>query len=401
MRVCTRGQLAGVATCVLMLGAVAQARQTGALGSPFSASRAAGGFVFVSGTAGTDSAGQVVSGGIRSQTQQALSNIQGTLNTEGLDLSSVASVTIYIRNRNHLAVVDAVLIETWRQEGPARTTVIVPLPAAEELIRVAAIAVSRGGERRAINPPGLPSRSGGSSYAIKSGSTLFTSGLSAVAGRGARRSNVASETSAILEALKAILRVVEMSVGDVVLARPFLAHAEDNGGMNAVWPSAFAPRYPPRQTVEAELPDASARLEAAFIAMASNDREIVNDPADPMFPGQGPGRNVSPAIRVGNRLYVMGVQAGNDFLASPRGRADLRGQTRVAVQRLEHVLRRGGFQLTDVVDVVVCLPDITRMEEVHEILRAAFVSTRPAGSTVGIRLTNPNAGLEIHATAIK
>src|SRR5438093_1184925 len=105
MRSCLSCSLVVAATAIVFVqGSTKQVIKSGFVGNlPFSAAVKAGGFVYVSGTVATNSAGEIVKGDIKAQTRQVLDNIAATLKAAGSALPYVASVTVYLRSVNDFA----------------------------------------------------------------------------------------------------------------------------------------------------------------------------------------------------------------------------------------------------------------------------------------------------------
>jgi 2-iminobutanoate/2-iminopropanoate deaminase len=99
----------------------AQAPNTGL---PFSPGVLVGSTLYVSGHLGRDPAtAKLVSGGIESETRQALANIREVLKTAGMDFTHVASVTAYIASFEDFPKFNAVYREFFPKDPPARATV--------------------------------------------------------------------------------------------------------------------------------------------------------------------------------------------------------------------------------------------------------------------------------------
>src|SRR5215472_8209601 len=143
--------------------------------SPFSAAVKADGLIYVSGTLGSG-------GDIKAQTKQVLDSINSTLKTAGSSLANAASMTVYLRNQSDFAAMNEVYRGYWTKDLPARTTVMLPL-LNQGLVEIAAVAVPDGGERVVVNPPGWMASPNPYSYGIKTGNTLFLSGLISRNGR--------------------------------------------------------------------------------------------------------------------------------------------------------------------------------------------------------------------------
>ena len=93
-------------------------------GLPFSPGILAGNTLYVSGHLGRDPMNnRLVSGGIESETRQALANIREVLRTAGMDFKDVTSVTAYIATFEDFAKFNAVYREIFPNDPPTRTTV--------------------------------------------------------------------------------------------------------------------------------------------------------------------------------------------------------------------------------------------------------------------------------------
>lgn len=93
-------------------------------GLPFSPGVLVGSTLYVSGHLGRDpGTAKLVSGGIESETRQALANIREVLKSAGMDFTHVASVTAYIASFEDFARFNAVYREYFPKDQPARATV--------------------------------------------------------------------------------------------------------------------------------------------------------------------------------------------------------------------------------------------------------------------------------------
>lgn len=108
----------------------------------------------------------------------------------------------------------------------------------------------------------------------------------------------------------------------------------------------------------------------------------------------------SRAVRVGSWVSVAGTTA-----AGPDGRApadaDLPGQTRVVLRRIEAALQQVGAGLPDVVRTRIYVVDITRWAEVGRVHGEFFAEIRPVTSMVQVSaLIDPTLLVEIEADAL-
>jgi 2-iminobutanoate/2-iminopropanoate deaminase len=91
---------------------------------PYSLGVKAGPFLFCSGQLGLDPAtGAFVEGGVEAETRQALKNLQAILAAGGCTFKQVVKTTVFLRDMNDFARMNAVYAEFFPQDPPARSTV--------------------------------------------------------------------------------------------------------------------------------------------------------------------------------------------------------------------------------------------------------------------------------------
>ncbi|UCH40438.1 MAG: hypothetical protein JSU67_01665 [Gammaproteobacteria bacterium] len=101
---------------------------TGVLGSEISASAAvkAGGFVFVGGCLGNVFGKlELVKGGVKAETRQALENLQSALETAGSSINQVIKCNVYLVDMNEFAEFNEVFGNFFGAHQPTRATVVV------------------------------------------------------------------------------------------------------------------------------------------------------------------------------------------------------------------------------------------------------------------------------------
>ena len=110
---------------------------------PYSPLVRAGDLLFVSGQVGVEE-GQMVSGGVGSETRQALANLEAVLATAGASLADVVKTTVFLRHMRDFGLMNDVYAEVFGDNRPARSTVaVVELPAVA-LVEVEAVAFKPG-----------------------------------------------------------------------------------------------------------------------------------------------------------------------------------------------------------------------------------------------------------------
>lgn len=109
---------------------------------PYSQAIVAGNLVFVSGQLGMDPATNTfVDGGIAEQTRQALANIRAVLNAADCTMQNVVSCTVYMKNLDDFAAMNAEYAKVFDVDPPSRATVQVARLPKNGLVEISCIAV--------------------------------------------------------------------------------------------------------------------------------------------------------------------------------------------------------------------------------------------------------------------
>lgn len=107
---------------------------------PYSQGIIAPPFLFISGQIPLTPEGELVEGGIKEQAEQVMKNLQGILESQGLDFSKVAKVTIFLDDMNDFTVVNEIYAAYMQEHRPARSTVEVSKLPKNVKIEIEAIA---------------------------------------------------------------------------------------------------------------------------------------------------------------------------------------------------------------------------------------------------------------------
>ena len=112
-------------------------------GAPYNQAIVANGFVFVAGQLGIDpGSGQVVEGGISSQTERVFANLEAILVAAGSSLDAVVKTTVFLTNLDDFAGMNEVYARSIGGTPPARSTVEVGRLPAGALVEIEAVALS-------------------------------------------------------------------------------------------------------------------------------------------------------------------------------------------------------------------------------------------------------------------
>ena len=119
---------------------IATKNAPGAIG-PYSQGIRANGFVFASGQIGLNPAtGEFVKGGIVEQSRQALLNVQNVLEAAGSGLDKAVKTTVFLKDINDFAAMNAVYSEFFKTDCPARSAVQVAALPKGALVEIEVIA---------------------------------------------------------------------------------------------------------------------------------------------------------------------------------------------------------------------------------------------------------------------
>ncbi|MGA2269898.1 MAG: RidA family protein [Bryobacteraceae bacterium] len=113
---------------------------------PYSPAVRAGDFIYVSGQVPVDPATQqLVSGDVRQETRQTLTNIMRILDGCGAALSNVVKCQVFLADGKDFAAMNEVYAEFFGEAKPARTTVVAAFAIPGIKVEIDAVAYRPGG----------------------------------------------------------------------------------------------------------------------------------------------------------------------------------------------------------------------------------------------------------------
>lgn len=111
---------------------------------PYSAAIETESYVFTSGQLGIDPVtGELVSGGIESETFQALKNLAEVLKSVELDLQAIVKTTVFLKDINEFSIMNKVYGEFFRKDPPARSAFQVAALPKNASVEIEAIAIKK------------------------------------------------------------------------------------------------------------------------------------------------------------------------------------------------------------------------------------------------------------------
>jgi aminoacrylate peracid reductase len=357
---------------------------------PYSPAVKAGGFIYVSGTLAQDDAGAMVGvGDVAAQTRRILERTARLLQASGSSLDQVLSVTVYLKSAGDFQAMNDAYKTFWPKDPPTRTTVIADLVLPEALVEMSVVAAPSGAERTVVHPASWIKSPNPYSYAIRSGDTLFMSGIVSRNGRDNSVANgdVVAQTKNVLDNAGEILAAAGMSYANVVSARIFMPDVAGFQQMNETYRKYFPEAPPARATVKAGLAGPQYQVEITMVASSAR-KEVIND-------GRAASPNLSTAIRAGNRVYLSGMLGNNDG-----NKDDVAAQTRETLARIKSALDAAGLGPANVVDSLVYLTDLSAFSQMNDAYRPFFGQEFPARTTVQAGLVAPTGRVEIMMVAV-
>lgn len=107
---------------------------------PYSQAIKLGNLLFTSGQIPLNAAGELVEGGIEDQTHQVFRNLEAVLAEAGATFRDVAKATVFIKDMNQFAAVNAIYAAYFGDHKPARSTVEVARLPKDVLVEIELIA---------------------------------------------------------------------------------------------------------------------------------------------------------------------------------------------------------------------------------------------------------------------
>lgn len=110
---------------------------------PYSQAIHIGELVYTAGQVALDPATmELVPGGIEEQTRQVLANLTNVLEAAGSGISKVVKTTVFLKDMNDFAKMNAIYAEAFGENPPARTTVAVAGLPKNALVEIECVALT-------------------------------------------------------------------------------------------------------------------------------------------------------------------------------------------------------------------------------------------------------------------
>jgi 2-iminobutanoate/2-iminopropanoate deaminase len=107
---------------------------------PYSQAMMVDGWIYTSGQLPMTAAGEMVEGDIEAQTEQVFRNLQAVLAAAGASLAQVVKATVFVKDLNDFARLNAVYDRAFGGHKPARSTVEVARLPRDALVEIEVVA---------------------------------------------------------------------------------------------------------------------------------------------------------------------------------------------------------------------------------------------------------------------
>jgi 2-iminobutanoate/2-iminopropanoate deaminase len=109
---------------------------------PYSQAIRTDSMIYAAGQTGIDPAtGDLIAGGVEEQTRQALTNLKNVIEAAGSSLGRVVKTTVFLKDMNDFAKMNAIYAEYFGENPPARSTIAVAGLPKGGLVEIEAVAL--------------------------------------------------------------------------------------------------------------------------------------------------------------------------------------------------------------------------------------------------------------------
>ncbi|MFC4747521.1 RidA family protein [Flavobacterium branchiicola] len=356
--------------------------------------------------------GELVSGGIKEQAKQCLTNIQAIAESIGHVMDDAVKLTVFLKNISDIEAVDEVYKTFFKKELPTRTTVAVAaLPLDGALIQIDALILNGEGTtpQKALDLVKVTRNTENAPKSIHAHSVAFShyNNLSAqlpidpksgeiVAG------GVKEQAEQSLKNIKAILESIGHVMNDVVKTTIFLKDISDAEIVSEVL-AKFFPNYVPARTIVSASALPLNALVQIDVAVSHGDGTPPQLPEDTRFlvieannTENAPKVPYSHTVAYSHYNHIAGqlplVPENNQIVGS-----GIKEQTAQCLNNIKAIVESIDHKMDDIVKINIQLKNIEDLTAVNEISTTFFNGDLPARTVIGVSAIPANALIQIDA----
>ncbi|WP_281632858.1 RidA family protein [Flavobacterium luteolum] len=356
--------------------------------------------------------GEIVSGDIKEQAKQCLTNIQAIVESIGHVMDDTVKLTVFLKSISDIEAVDEVYKTFFKSNLPTRTTVAVEaLPLDGALIQIDTLISNGEGTtpQKALDLVKVTRNTENAPKSIHAHNVAFShySNISAqlpidpqsgkiVAG------GVKEQTEQCLENIKAILESIGHVMNDVVKTTVFLKDISDAEVVNEVL-AKFFPSYVPARTIVSACALPLGALIQIDTAVSHGDGTPPQLPEDARFlvieannTENAPKVPYSHTVAYSHYNHIAGqlplVPENNQIVGS-----GIKEQAAQCLNNIKAIVESIDHKMDDIVKVNIQLRNVADITDVNEIYTSFFSGDLPARTVIGVSAIPVDALVQIDA----
>ncbi len=231
------------------------------------------------------------------------------------------------------------------------------------------------------------------SPSILAGDMLYVSGQGAQDAQGQVPQDAVAQVRQCLSKVKTIVEAAGLTMEHVVYVQVYLTAYSDEGPLNQGWKEFFPKSPPARSTIGvASLRGTPVEMTAVAVKELSRKKPIVT----PGYPASSP---LSPAVLVGDRLYLSG-HLGRD-IKTGRVPQDPEAQAQLSLDRMRGTLKVVGADLHNMVFTIPYFSDQVPRDVLDRVFAGNFDSADlPASTPINVIGLPSGANVEFTGVAV-
>lgn len=338
--------------------------------------------------------GQVTGESVQEQTAAVLQRLQTTLQRAGSHLELTVKLNLYVTDAAAQAAVHSVLAQRFSgAHKPAVSLVVTALPVPGALVAVDAVAAISAAKAPATSVQHMPGCA-----VLPAGSRIY------VSGQAENHAALADATRETLNSLRATLRWLERTDGDIVQLKVFLMPMADSRIVQQEIARCFADSTVPPVVLVEWKSSATTPVEIELIAWGGHPR-----PAAPVLEySTPPGMTTSPIysrvcrINSGPTIYISGLYAAADPSTNAESAEAGEQEVRQVFETLQRLLAASGSDLQHLVKATYYVSTTAASQKLNELRPQYYDPQRPpaASKAVVTSVGRPGLGLTVDMLAV-
>src|SRR5690554_2524632 len=360
--------------------------------------------------------GKIITGGIKEQTKQCLTNIKAIVESIDHVMDDVVKITVYLKNIEDIDAVNEVYKTFFKSYLPTRTIVeVAALPTRGALVQMDTI-ISNAEGTPSQDPLDLIKVARNTEDAPKNSTSTQTiafshynniSGQLPIDPKSEKIvvGGVKEQATQSLKNIKAILENIDHVMDDVVRTTIYLRNLSDVKTINEVY-KKFFPSYLPAQTVvkASALPlDALIKVDAVVShgdgtppQLPEDDRFLVKEPINTE---KAPQNSISTQTVAYSHYNHISGQLPIDVKTDEVITGGVKKQATQCLNNIKAILESIDHLMDDIVKVNIQLKNMEDLEVVNAVYKTFFENDLPARTTIGVSAIPMDALVQIDAVA--